>query len=482
MKSLINPLELVPKSGNISLEYPSIRLVKQVFDKYFVQIPTSPELARLKKFSWPEVQSVLYPAIKRIEVRTINGGNAPKNLNYEDYEKPPNDGGLRLIAVGGLSLSRGLTLEGLCTTYYYRNSTMYDTLMQMGRWFGYRQDYLDVCKVWMPNLSMEWYSYISMATDELRAEVDRMQNLNMTPKDFGLAVRSDIHGLFVTARNKMRSAMDYEITINLSGEVIETRYLPGSADDLQHNLRVAELLIKSLRSEYDVRRNDPKLALKHPQFLSVEKEVILEYLPQFKIDAANLDFVVDDLLRIFAEDTDGLFDRWDILIAQGAEKNSVDFAGLEGIFPVRRSFAVQPKTGALQMSGKNSRLGSKDLAKGGLTKDIVREMEGTADNGGKAFSETFYFKTGVKRNPLLVIYPVLLSYEPKEAGEIDTTKKTIVDTINYPIVGLSIGIPLISGIKPRRMKFKINRQKWLEIHGADSMSEFDELDNTIPEE
>lgn len=163
-------------TGSEALQYDSFSFIKKVYDKYFKQFASNPNFARLKHFTWEQIQEVLYPAISRIEVRAINGGNAPKNLDYERYEKAPDDIGLRLIAVGGLSLSRGLTLEGLCTSYFYRNSSMYDTLMQMGRWFGYRNNYQDLCKIWMPELSMAWYSYISTATDELRAEVKRMQN------------------------------------------------------------------------------------------------------------------------------------------------------------------------------------------------------------------------------------------------------------------------------------------------------------------
>ncbi len=209
-------------------------------------------------------------------MRTINGGNAPKNLDYEKYEKAPNNIGLRLIAVGGLSLSRGLTLEGLCTSYFYRNSSMYDTLMQMGRWFGYRGNYRDLCKIWMPELSMAWYSYISAATDELRSEVKRMQNENMTPTDFGLAVRSDIQGLLVTARNKMRSAKDYETVVNFSGEVIETKYVHSSDGILRRNYEETENFINVLRTQYPVHQADPELAVKHPQFLDVNKENILD--------------------------------------------------------------------------------------------------------------------------------------------------------------------------------------------------------------
>ena len=52
---------------------------------------------------------------------------------------------LKVIAIGGDKLARGLTLEGLTVSYFLRASKMYDTLMQMGRWFGYRPGYIDVC-------------------------------------------------------------------------------------------------------------------------------------------------------------------------------------------------------------------------------------------------------------------------------------------------------------------------------------------------
>lgn len=460
--------------GEDALKYDSIRFIKDVYEKYFAE----QRFPDLKHYTWEEIQAVLYPAIARIEVRTINGGNAPKNLDYENYEKAPNDIGLRLIAVGGLSLSRGLTLEGLCTSYYYRNSSMYDTLMQMGRWFGYRDKYKDICKVWMPALSMAYYSYISMATDELRAEVRRMQDEDMTPKDFGLAVRSDIKGLLVTATNKMRSAKDYETTINFSGKVVETRYLHSSKDVLDRNLEATTLFLDAVQTEYTLHRDDPELEIRHPQFLNVKKDLIIDYLNSFSVHTMNTDFIIHDLVKMFKEDTESIFDTWDILIAQGRENLPGTFAGVKDIIPVKRGFAYRKDTKSLQMSGKNSRLGSKDLAKGGLSHIIVTQMEATGEHDGKAFSEDFYFNTGIVRNPLLVIYPVLLS----EGSSKDAVKHSITATINYPVVGLSIGIPRVSGKKEQRIKYKINKQKWLEIFGADSEDDFEEIDETIQEE
>lgn len=468
-------------SGEDAMQFEIFRLMKKVYEKYYAGFATDPAFSDLKHFSWKQIQAAMYPSISRIEVRTINGGNAPKNLDYENYEKAPNDIGLRLIAVGGLSLSRGLTLEGLSTSYFYRNSSMYDTLMQMGRWFGYRGKYRDLCKIWMPDESMAWYSYISMATDKLRAEVRRMQNDNMTPTAFGLAVRSDIQGLLVTARNKMRSAKDYETVVNFSGEVVETRYVHSAQDILRRNYEETESFLKSIGANYPVHRNDPELALKGYQYLNIPKERIIDFLGVYSAHTLNIDFAVAELLSMFKEDDQQIFDNWDILIAGGlSTTEEIIFAGLP-VRPVKRGFAYRNDTKSLQMSGKNSRLGSKDLAKGGLTKAIVKKME-EGQEEGKNFSEDFYFNTGMKRNPLMVVYPVKLSYEPKDGQPVDETKKKIAESIDFPIIGLSIGIPRINGKKREVIKYKVNKQKWLELFGADDTDDLYEVDETIPEE
>lgn len=467
--------------GEAALQFDIFKLMKRVYEKYYSAFSDDPEFGDLKHFTWEEIQKNLYPSIARIEVRTINGGNAPKNLDYEKYEKEPDDIGLRLIAIGGMSLSRGLTLEGLSISYFYRNSSMYDTLMQMGRWFGYRGKYRDLCKIWMPNESMAWYSYISMATDKLRAEVRRMQNDDMTPTQFGLAVRSDITGLLVTARNKMRDVKDYETVVNFSGEVVETRYVHSSKDILRRNYEETDAFLKEIQKTYPLHKSDPQLALKANQFLNVKKETIMEFLSIFSAHTLNIDFSITELLGMFREDTQNVFDEWDILVAGGLSTTpEIQFGGLY-IPPVKRGFAYRKDTKSLQMSGKNSRLGSKDLAKGGLTKKMVEMME-EGQEEGKAFSEDFYFSTGMKRNPLMVIYPVKLSYEPKEEETVDETKKRIAESIDFPIIGLSIGIPLIAGKKKEKIKYKVNKQKWIELFGVDDGDDFEEIDETIPEE
>lgn len=462
------------KMGEEALNYESFALLHSVYDKYFKSFRNNPHFADLRHFDWPEIQEALYPAIASIEVRAINGGNASKKLNYEDYEET----GLRLIAVGGLSLSRGLTLEGLCTSYFYRNSSMYDTLMQMGRWFGYRESYRDLCKIWMPKNSMSWYAYISNATDELRDEVRQMQNENMTPKDFGLAVRSDIQGLLVTARNKMRSASDYETMINFSGTMVETHHIHSSKDILERNYENTEDFLSSLQNNYPIHQNDQNLALKNPQFLNVKKEEILKYLQGFSVHTLNAatGFSIPELTRMFKDDQNNIFDNWDILIAEGRSSTpQIQLAGLD-IHPVSRNFTYNANTKSLQMSGRRSRLGSRTMAKGGLSLSQVHDMESRNPSPDKAYSEVFYFRSGLKRNPLLVIYPVILT--PHENQD----EKNIAESLKFPVIGLSIGIPLIHGVPAKKIKYKINKQKALEIFGIDDIDDFEETDETIREE
>ena len=195
-------------------------------------------------------------------------------------------------------------------------------------------------------------------------------------------------------------------------------------------------------------------------------------------------FDTQKILDMISKDETGIFDTWDILIAGGTTINNptIDFAGLT-IHPAVRGFAYRKDTKSLQMSGKNSRLGSKDLAKGGLTRAQVENMEAGYDRSEKSFSESFYFKSGIKRNPLLVIYPLKLT-PPKEneEGEQKKAKQAIIDAVDFPVIGLSIGVPAINGMERLRLKYKINKQKWMEIFGADSVDDFEEIDETIPEE
>ncbi|AUG55279.1 Z1 domain-containing protein [Thalassospira marina] len=190
--------------------------------------------------TWEEVASQLADVVSDIQVRMING-TAKDALDYSEHE----GAGLKVIAIGGDKLARGLTLEGLCVSYFLRASRMYDTLMQMGRWFGYRPGYLDLCRLYTTSELSEWFGHIADAAEELREEFDIMAATGATPREYGLKVQS--HSvLMVTSRLKMRSAKN--LMLSFSGQLLETVALYRTKGILEQNLATARRLVLSLGS------------------------------------------------------------------------------------------------------------------------------------------------------------------------------------------------------------------------------------------
>ena len=154
-----------------------LRKMKCLYEQDFIKTTESVienmsyEDKRIKKHNWAQVQQELYPAASKIDVRAVHGEKRIKNLeydgvqeiNYRDYEK-----GLSIITVGGNKLSRGITLEGLSVSYFLRTSRMYDSLMQMGRWFGYRPGYVDLCRLYTTDTLANWFRHITLATEEMK--------------------------------------------------------------------------------------------------------------------------------------------------------------------------------------------------------------------------------------------------------------------------------------------------------------------------
>lgn len=457
----------------VALQYSSFAFLKDVYDSYYSNC----------EFEWGQIQAALWEAIAPIVVRYVNGGNAAKNLNYDENEEL----GLRIIAVGGYSLSRGLTLEGLSHSYFYRNTKMYDTLMQMGRWFGYRPHYEDLCQVWINEDAVNWYSYISEASDELKREVRRMQAEQRTPADFGLCVRSDNATLLVTARNKMRTAQDYTMTVSLSGNIIETPFIHMNEQIQYNNLHITEQFIDSIvNAGFSLIVNNPIYALADKyQLLNIPQEFVLDYLRAYESHTANSNFHTGELVKLIMSTTDGSLDKWDIVIASGKGEKTIDLAG-KHISCVQRSFAIREDIGAFQMSGSKSRLGNRSYAKGGLTKKLAMRIEaGEHAEQLKRFGETrplnqnVFFKPDFfdkPRNPLLVIYPVELKAPEEIKNVTDMQKHNAAKNTPQALIGISVGIPAIKGRAPKQYQYKINLIKYRELEGLDIP---DETDDTI---
>jgi len=197
-----------------------------------------------------------------IEIVVVNNSRKSEKLEYEKFKKE----GRKIIVVGGFSLSRGLTLEGLITSYYLRYSKMYDSMLQMGRWFGYRMGYEDLCKLYLSKESHEDFKIISNAIEELSVKFEEMQALNATPMEFGLQVRTDAQNkrLIITAKNKMGAAQKVLRSYSYSGKLVQNYCF--ERNKISQNLKTvddfhSEVLKKYMKNKLNeqfIRLTDPE--------------------------------------------------------------------------------------------------------------------------------------------------------------------------------------------------------------------------------
>lgn len=201
-------------------------------------VPCTEDMAG-ERLVWEDLEPHLHAALAKITVMAVNGA-AKDALQY--YER--RETGLSVIAVGGEKLSRGLTLEGLSVSYYLRASKAYDTLLQMGRWFGYRPRYEDLCRLYTTRTLQRQYAEITAATDELRRDVEEMAAVGLTPREYGLKVRTSSLGLGITASNKMRQGT--RVRLSYSGELPETTIFDLSEKVVRDNYELLESFVARL--------------------------------------------------------------------------------------------------------------------------------------------------------------------------------------------------------------------------------------------
>ncbi|OYV05716.1 MAG: endonuclease [Verrucomicrobiales bacterium VVV1] len=223
---------------------------------------------------WQQVDSELHAAAAKIQTVTINGF-AKEALDYKDHE---NDG-RSVIAVGGDKLSRGLTLEGLSVSYFLRTTRMYDALMQMGRWFGYRPGYLDLCRLFTTGMLKNWYRYIALADEELRREFDYMVVAGLTPEKYGLRVRTHPTGMIVTALNKMSHGETRQLS--WAGTLVQTTDLPKELSLIRANLTSTEKLLTVLGAPDAGNDLHPKI------WRSVKAELVASFIAALKYPALS---------------------------------------------------------------------------------------------------------------------------------------------------------------------------------------------------
>lgn len=375
----------------------------------------------------------LFTSVAPIVVRSVNQKSSSTGLDYYSHRAE----GLRVIAVGGNSLSRGLTLEGLCVSYFYRRSLMYDTLLQMGRWFGYRPGYDDLFKIWISIEAIDWYGYITAAAEELKREIVRMRDANLTPMEFGLKVRQDPASLIVTARNKMRSATFVSRPITISGRLLETPRLRTDANILAANEKAFKEFVRRLSSiGKRMIREDSRYF-----WSGVSKDEVEQLLRDFKTHPWQLNFQ-GTALADFIRDTDDMGD-WDVFIAEGDGSVYSELTCDNEILQIKtEKRTVKATSGQISISGTKVRVGAGGAAKIGLSekaREVAIRKFRAKNSGARHIPDKAYLE--IDRPPILVLHIVAVDKTgTDEKGNLRSQIDTGVQVPDY-LFALGIGIP-----------------------------------------
>ena len=387
------------------------------------------------EFGVDDVLSVLHQAISPVKVVTVNmrGGK----LDYEQNRRH----GLHVIATGGLALSRGLTLEGLTVSYIIRNASASDTLMQMARWFGYRDGYEDICRLYLPDASLDHYDEIHIAIEELGGEVRLMEELGQTPRDFGLKVRQSPTGIRITAANKMRSASAFRLAQDYSG-----RHIEGHAifNDGSLNARHRELV-----RGFMLGLGEPAKVRGGVCWSQVPGRLVTALIRKFSFPPVVTDMakissdrsLLDDYL---ADRVSREIDTWDVYVPgplSGRQTDDNWFLG-DRVLNLRLRSRGEVSRRVFRINGSKNRVADPADAEFGLSaeqKTAANEMASERNiKGDRKFCL-------VRERPLLILHLLTLGDERDDRVE-------LVD----PVVTLSVCLPR-TALAPVERTYQVNQ-------------------------
>ena len=397
----------------------------------------------------------LLKAIEKIQIVVVNSAKDSAKL---DYKTNPS---LRLIAIGGLALSRGLTLKGLMTSYFYRNTATFDVLLQMGRWFGYRHGYDDICQIWTSKSSAKWYEEISRSTEELKDDIQRMYYDRLTPKEFGIRVRNESDDLQITASNKMRNSFSKEEFFTFWGGVFETPYSSRALNQNTNNLKVVKELVSALAMNgYKFQKNLNSRSQTKVAY-NVPCDFVRNLLDKIEVSISNPKFDPRMILSFLDEEKCEQLATWDIALQGGSGDLMFNITESVSIQTAKRDIFLS--NGHICFSGRGTLGGNNDGQIGlDLTtiENIRKAFEAEGGNKGKALPNVAWYKFAPNRKPLLTIYfirpAVNLKKEHKEGQEKALTEYKL-NLGNDPIICFSVGFPANPSREIKTKKYKVNK-------------------------
>lgn len=367
----------------------------------------------------------------------INDENEYLRLVYPDEEHMP-DVAPAFLVIGGATLSRGLTLEGLVSTFFLRSVKQADTLMQMGRWFGYRRGYELYPRIWITATTKEQFEFLSVMDQELREEIRMMEVQGLRPDHYAAKIRNSprLTLIRLTAKNRMQSAKIAEM--DFSGSFNQTQLFDSDKDILEKNLEKGKVFIEKL--------GEPKphkpcnIHSEHATvWEGVSNSVVSDFLRGFKF-CSRLS-VFNDIeplltwLKMITEE--GKLKDWNIVLAgkkSPEEDKTVHFANCSVVKVTRtRKATKNEQPNVINIGALRAPLDIlADVDLDGQPDEIKQMFSHAEENRVKELR----LKAGLGETPQLLLY--IVDKDSKPAGESMSRKD-----LNAPcdLFGICVNIP-----------------------------------------
>lgn len=398
----------------------------------------------------------LTDSVGKVKVWAINQSKKSAHNRTLDYSSHK-EFGLNVIVIGGHKLSRGLTLEGLSVSYFARNSKAYDTLMQMCRWFGYRPTYKDLCKLYLPVESLDWYTFIAGAIKELYGELDLMSKSEKRPKDFGLKVREHPGAMIVTSKNKIGFSESEVRSQSLWGQVQRRFSFYSSKEINENNLKYAERFINSISDKCSNQQSPTKDDLGPIIFTNIEYSKLIDFIRNVNLpqDDVGNDALIHHLegmqkaglpnpkVALFNQSSSSKT-QWE----DGLSQEDKDFINGKITFCSRN--IVMPKR-AMRFDGTlyqipSVNLGNSDDEKIFLSSSAITKVKSLKQDSKPVSFD--YIASEERDYPGLIIYLFAVAYKQPWGKPINNQEQVVrLGHGHMPTLGYSISLPRTEEIK-----------------------------------
>lgn len=450
---------------------PVLKRIHGIYKRYYSSV----------EFSWKEIAKKMFQSIEDIKIRVVNSSKLSEKLIY------PKNESLRVIAIGGLALSRGLTLEGLIISYFYRNTNTYDVLMQMGRWFGYRKNYEDLFRIWIAEKSADWYAEIAEATEQLKLDMNDMYERKCKPIDFGIRVRNDSEELKITSYNKMRNTIDFYEVDDFFGKCVETPYLEANAKkQIKNFIAVENLVSKCKKNGLNLNLVTSQISGTQTHYIiqDVPKDFIKGFIRNISVSSSCRYFNSDQIIQFIDDNYESIKDNFDIAFMEGRNPASTILMDGKKIRLVQRGGCGIDVAGNKIKVGERGKLSGPGDGKIGITdyngktaQDIIDELKNVYNEYSNSDAEKnlpteAYFKYVKDRKPILIIYLLELNMK-NEDSLFDKIKKEMGTT---PFTAFALGFPKNDETSSNRRAIKQKVNKTYNYYDRHSNEELEEVE------